>query len=145
MSKGKLAVFNDNAEIILSKEENEVFYDYSDCFTILNTDMALNPGVVKTKIEVEPQISAHDVSKKWYNLMQKCKYNRERFSGYYFDEETNTIYSLINVFIAATSFEGNEVKLEFHYGDKTEVLFPSDDEINAFVETYINEIKHTRG
>jgi hypothetical protein len=77
--------------------------------------------------------------------MQKCKYTRERFSGYYFDEETNTIYSLINVFIAATSFEGNEVKLEFHYGDKTEVLFPSDDEINAFVETYINEIKHTRG
>lgn len=118
MNKGKLELFNDNAEIILSKEENEVFYDYSNCLTILNRNIILDTGTIKTKIEVEPQLSTYDATKKWYNLMQKCKNNRERFYGQYFDEETNTIYSLINVFISAIGYEGNEVKLEFHYDFK---------------------------
>ena len=118
MSKGKLELFNNNSETILSKEENEVFYDYSNCLTILNTDIILDTGTIKTKIEVEPQISTYEITKKWYNLMQKCKNNRERFYGYYFDEETNTTYRLSNIFIAATDFEGNEVKLEFHYDFK---------------------------
>lgn len=64
MSKGKLELFNNNADIILSKEENEVFYDYSSCLTILNTDIILDTGTIKTKIDVESQISAQTVSKK---------------------------------------------------------------------------------
>lgn len=121
MSKGKLELFNNNSEIILSKEENEVFYDYSRCLTILNTDIILDTGTIKTKIEVDPQISTYEVTKKWYNLMQKCKNNRERFYGHYFDEETITTYRLSNVYIGAIDYEGNEVKLEFYY-DKKEAV-----------------------
>ena len=121
MSKGKLELFNNNAEIILSKEENEVFYDYSSCLTILNTDIILDTGTIKTKIEVEPQISTYEVTKKWYNLMQKCKNDHERFYGYYFDHETNITYRLSNIFIGAISYEDNEVKLEFYY-DKKEAI-----------------------
>lgn len=118
MSKGKLELFNNNSEIILSKEENEVFYDDSLCLTILNTDIIIDTGTIKTKIKVDPQISAHDVAREWYNLMQKCKNNRERLYGHYFEKETHTIYRLINIFIAAISYEGNEVELEFHYDKK---------------------------
>ena len=118
MSKGKLELFNNNAETILSKEENEVFYDYSLCLTILNRDIILDTGIIKTKIEVEPQMSIYDITKKWYNLMQKCKNSGERFYGHFFDKETNTIYRLINIFIAAIGYDGNKVELEFHYDKK---------------------------
>lgn len=131
MNKGKVELFNSNAEIILSNEENEVFYDYSSCLTILNTDVILDTGTIKTKIEVEPQISIYEVTKKWHNLMQKCKNNRERFYGHYFDEETNTTYRLINVYIGAIGYDGNEVKLEFYY-DKKEAV--SVDTLTKFLE-----------
>lgn len=50
--------------------------------------------------------------------MQKCKDDHERFYGYYFDEETTTTYKLSNIWIGCVEFDGNEVKLEFHYDFK---------------------------
>ena len=47
MNKDKLELFNDNVETILSKEDNEVFYDNSNYIELFNT----SPGTIKTKIE----------------------------------------------------------------------------------------------
>ena len=138
MNKGKLELFNDNVETILSKEDNEVFYDNSNYIDFLNT----NPGTIKTKIKVEPQVSVYDVMKNWCDLQQKCKDDHERFYGYYFDEATDTtykVYRLAGVYISnVTGYDDKEVELSFNYDDKEEVWFPSDDEINVFFETYIN-------
>ena len=48
MCKGKLELFNDNVETILSKEDNEVFSDASRPIEFLNK----TTGTIKTKIEV---------------------------------------------------------------------------------------------
>lgn len=137
MSKGKVELFNDKVETILSKEDNEVFYDHSNYTDFLDT----NPGTIKTKIKVEPQVSVYDVMKNWCNLMQKCKNTKERFYGYYFDETTDTtykVYRLADVYISnVTGYDDKEVELSFNYDDKKEVWYPSDDEINTFFETYI--------
>ena len=118
MSKGKLELFNDNVETILSKEDNEVFYDNSNYIELLNA----SPGTIKTKIEAKPQVSVYDVMKKWCNLQQKCKDDNERFYGYYFDEETNTTYRLTNIYISNVSVSyDKEVELSFNYDDKKEV------------------------
>ena len=53
MNKDKLELFNDNVETILSKENNEVFYDNSNYIEFLN----LSPGTIKTNIKVESQMS----------------------------------------------------------------------------------------
>ena len=138
MNKGKLELFNDNVETILSKEDNEVFYDNSNYIDFLNT----NPGTIKTKIKVEPQVSVYDVMKNWCDLQQKCKDDHERFYGYYFDEATDTtykVYGLAGVYISnMTGYDDKEVELSFNYDDKEEVWYPSDDEINVFFETHIN-------
>lgn len=138
MNKGKLELFNDNVETILSKEENEVFSDDSRSIEFLNK----TTGTIKTKIKVEPQVSVYDVMKNWCNLMQKCKNTKERFYGYYFDEATDTtykVYRLADVYISnVTGYDDKEVELSFNYDDKEEVWFPSDDEINVFFETHIN-------
>lgn len=138
MNKGKLELFNDNVETILSKEENEVFSDDSRPIEFLNK----TTGTIKTKIKVEPQVSVYDVMKNWCNLMQKCKNTKERFYGYYFDEATDTtykVYRLADVYISnVTGYDDKEVELSFNYDDKKEVWFPSDDEINVFFETHIN-------
>lgn len=138
MNKGKLELFNDNVETILSKEENEVFSDDSRPIEFLNK----TTGTIKTKIKVEPQVSVYDVMKNWCNLMQKCKNTKERFYGYYFDEATDTtykVYRLADVYISnVTGYDDKEVELSFNYDDKEEVWFPSDDEINVFFETHIN-------
>ena len=135
MSKGKLELFNDNAATILSKENNEVSYDNSNYIEFLN----ISPGTIKTNIKVESQMSIYDVMKKWYDLMQKCKDDNERFYDYYFDNETNTTYRLSNIYISNVGgYYDKEVKLSFNYDDKKEVCYQSDDEINSFFETYIN-------
>ena len=135
MSKGKLELFNDNVETILSKEDNEVFSDDSRPIEFLNK----TAGTIKTKVQVEPQVSIYDVMKRWCALQQKCKDDHERFYGYYFDEETNTTYKLTNIYISnVTGYDDKEVELSFNYDDKKEVWFPSDDEINTFFEIYIN-------
>ena len=138
MNKGKLELFNDNVETILSKEDNEVFYDNSNYIDFLNT----NPGTIKTKIKVEPQVSVYDVMKNWCDLQQKCKDDHERFYGYYFDKATDTtykVYGLAGVYISnMTGYDDKEVELSFNYDDKEEVWYPSDDEINVFFETHIN-------
>ena len=135
MNKDKLELFNNNVETILSKENNEVFYDNSNYIEFLN----VSPGTIKTNIKVEPQVSIYDVMKKWCDLMQKCKDDHERFYGYYFDDETNTTYRLSNIYISnVTDCNNKEVKLSFNYDDKKEFLYQSDDEINSFFETYIN-------
>ena len=134
MSKGKLELFNDSVETILSTEDNEVSYDNSNYIEFLN----VSPGTIKTNIKVESQMSIYDVMKKWCDLMQKCKDNHERFYGYYFDE-TNTAYRLTNIYISnVTDCNNKEVELSFNYEDKKEAWYPLDDEINAFFETYIN-------
>lgn len=124
----KLKLFNDNAETILSKEDNEVFYDNSRSTEFLNK----TTGTIKTtKIEVESQVSVYDVTKSWCDLQQRCKDDNERFYGYYFDDETGTtykIYRLAGVYISNVT----------GYGDKKEAWYPSDDEINVFFETYVN-------
>ena len=121
MSKGKLELFNDNVETILSKEDNEVFYDYSRPIEFLNK----TTGTIKTKIKVEPQVSVYDVMKNWYDLQQKCKDDHERFYGYYFDETTDTtykIYGLSGVYLSnVTGYDDKEVELSFNYDDKKEV------------------------
>ena len=132
MSKGKLELFNDNIETILSKENNEV---NSNCIDLFNT----NQGTVKTNIKVEPQVSIYDVMKNWCDLQQKCNDDNERFYDYYFDDETNTTYRLTNIYISnVSSSYDKEVELSFNYDDKKEVWGSSDDEINTFFETYIN-------
>ena len=135
MSKGKLDLFNNNVETILSKENNEVFYDDSNYVELFSK----NQSTIKTNIKVEPQMSIYDVMKKWYNLQQKCKDDHERFYDYYFDDETNTTYRLTNIYISNVggSYD-KEVELSFNYDDKKEVCYQSDDEINSFFETYIN-------
>ena len=135
MSKGKLELFNDNVETILSKEDNEVFYDNSNYIELFNT----SPGTIKTKIEAKPQVSVYDVMKKWCDLQQRCQDDNERFYGYYFDDETNTTYRLTNIYISnICDHYDKEVKLSFNYDDKKEFLYQSDGEINSFFETYIN-------
>ena len=135
MSKGKLELFNDSVETILSTEDNEVFYDNSNYIEFLN----ISPGTIKTNIKVGSQMSIYDVMKKWCDLMQKCKDDHERFYDYYFDDETNTTYRLTNIYISNVGGHyDKEVKLSFNYDDKKEVWYPSDDEINSFFETYIN-------
>ena len=138
MSKGKLKLFNDNVETILSKEDNEVFYDNSNYIEFLN----ISPGTIKTKIEAKPQVSVYDVVKKWYDLQQRCIDDHERFYGYYFDDETGTTYRLTNLYISNITVpdysDYKEVELSFNYDDKKEVWYPSDDEINTFFEIYIN-------
>ena len=135
MSKGKLELFNDSVETILSKENNEVFYDNSNYIEFLN----ISPGTIKTNIKVEPQVSIYDVMKSWCDLQQKCKDDHERFYGYYFDDETNTTYRLTNIYISNVSVSSDkEVELSFNYDDKKEFLYQSDGEINSFFETYIN-------
>ena len=138
MSKGKLKLFNDNVETILSKEDNEVFYDNSNYIEFLN----ISPGTIKTKIEAKPQVSVYDVVKKWYDLQQRCIDDNERFDGYYFDDETGTTYRLTNLYISNITGpdypDYKEVELSFNYDDKKEVWYPSDDEINTFFEIYIN-------
>ena len=124
----KLKLFNDNVETILSKKDNEVFYDNSRSTEFLNK----TTGTIKTtKIEVESQVSVYDVTKSWCDLQQKCKDGHKRFYGYYFDEATGTtykIYRLAGVYISNVT----------GYGAKKEAWYPSDDEINVFFETYIN-------
>ena len=135
MNKGKLELFNNNVETILSTEDNEVFYDNSNYIEFLN----VSPGTIKTNIKVESQMSIYDVVKKWCGLMQKCKADHERFYGYYFDDETNTTYRLSNIYISnVTDCNNKKVELSFNYDDKKEVWYPSEDEINAFFKTYIN-------
>ena len=135
MSKGKLELFNDNVETILSTKDNEVSYDNSNYIESLN----ISPGTIKTNIKVESQMSIYDVMKKWCDLMQKCKDDHERFYGYYFDDETNTAYRLTNIYISnVTDCNNKKVELSFNYDDKKEVWYPSDDEINTFFEVYIN-------
>ena len=135
MSKGKLELFNDNVETILSKEDNEVFYENSNYIELFNT----SPGTIKTKIEAKPQVSVYDVMKKWCDLQQRCQDDNERFYGYYFDDETNTTYRLTNIYISnICDHYDKEVKLSFNYDDKKEFLYQSDGEINSFFETYIN-------
>ena len=135
MNKGKLELFNNNVETILSTEDNEVFYDNSNYIEFLN----VSPGTIKTNIKVESQMSIYDVVKKWCGLMQKCKDDHERFYGYYFDDETNTTYRLSNIYISnVTDCNNKKVELSFNYDDKKEVWYPSEDEINAFFKTYIN-------
>ena len=108
MSNGKLELFNDNLETILSKENNELFN--------------INQDTTKTNIKVEPQVSIYDVMKNWCDLQQKCKDDNERFYGYYFDEETNTTYRLTNIYISNVSVSyDKEVELSFNYDDKKEV------------------------
>lgn len=59
-----------------------------------------------SKVKVEPQISTYDVIKKWYNLVRKCNSNKERFYGYFFDEETNITYRVTNIYISnVTSYD----------------------------------------
>ena len=135
MNKGKLELFNNNVETILSKENNEVFYDNSNYVELFSTDQ----GTIKTNIKVEPQVSIYDIMKSWCDLQQKCKDGHERFYDYYFDDETNTTYRLTNIYISnAGGHYDKEVKLLFNYDDKKEVWHQSDDEINSFFETYIN-------
>ena len=135
MSKGKLELFNDSVETILSTEDNEVFYDNSNYIEFLN----VSPDTIKTNIKVESQMSIYDVMKKWCDLMQKCKDDHERFYGYYFDDETNTTYRLSNIYISnVTDCNNKKVELSFNYDDKKEVWYQSDDDINSFFETYIN-------
>ena len=135
MNKGKLELFNDSVETILSTEDNEVFYDNSNYIEFLN----VSPGTIKTNIKVESQMSIYDVMKKWCDLMQKCKDDHERFYGYYFDDETNTTYRLSNIYISnVTDCNNKKVELSFNYDDKKEVWYQSDDEINSFFETYVN-------
>ena len=135
MNKGKLELFNNNIETILSKENNEVFYDNSNYIEFLN----ISPGTIKTSIKVGSQMSIYDVMKKWCDLMQKCKDDHERFYGYYFDDETNTTYRLSNIYISnVDGHYDKEVKLSFNYDDKKEVWHQSDGEINSFFKTYIN-------
>ena len=108
MNNGKLELFNDNLETILSKENNELF----------NT----NQDTTKTNIKVEPQVSIYDVMKNWCDLQQKCKDDNERLYGYYFDEETNTTYRLTNIYISNISVSyDKEAELSFNYDDKKEV------------------------
>src|SRR5574344_653297 len=97
MSKGKLELFNDNVETILSKEDNKVFYDNSNYIELFNA----SPGTIKTKIEAKPQVSVYDVMKKWCDLQQRCQDDNERFYGYYFDDETGTTYRLTNLYISS--------------------------------------------
>ena len=134
----KLKLFNDNVETILSKEDNEVFYDNSNYIEFLN----ISPGTIKTKIEADSQISIYDIMKKWYDLQQRCIDDHERFYGYYFDDETGTTYKLTNLYISNITVSDypdyKEVELSFNYYDKKEVWYPSDDEINVFFETYVN-------
>ena len=135
MSKGKLKLFNDNVETILSKEDNEVFYDNSNYIEFLN----ISPGTIKTNIKVGSQISIYDVMKQWCDLMQKCKDDHERFYGYYFDDETNTTYRLTNIYISNVGgYYDKEVKLSFKYDDKKEVRYQSENEIKSFFEIHIN-------
>ena len=138
MSKGKLKLFNDNVETILSKEDNEVFSDASRPIEFLNK----TTGTIKTKIEAKPQVSVYDVMKKWCDLQQRCQDDHERFYGYYFDDETGTTYRLTNLYISNITGPNypdyKEVELSFNYDDKKEVWYPSDDEINTFFEIYIN-------
>ena len=135
MNKGKLELFNNNVETILSKENNEVFYDNSNYVELFSTDQ----GTIKTNIKVEPQVSIYDIMKNWCNLQQKCKDDHERFYGYYFDDETNTTYRLSNIYISnVTDCNNKKVELSFNYDDKKEVWYQSDDEINSFFETYVN-------
>lgn len=145
MNKGKLELFNDNVETILSKEENEVFSDDSIPIEFLNK----TTGTIKTKIKVEPQVSVYDVMKNWCDLQQKCKNDHERFYGYYFDEATDTtykVYRLAGVYISnVADYDDNEVELSFNYDNKEEVWFPSEDEINVFFETYINTLNRLGG
>ena len=118
MSKGKLELFNDNVETILSTKDNEVFYDNSNYIEFLN----ISPGTIKTNIKVESQVSIYDVMKKWCDLMKKCKDDHERFYGYYFDDETNTTYRLSNIYISnVTDCNSKEIELSFNYDDKKEV------------------------
>ena len=135
MNKGKLELFNNNVETILSKENNEVFYDNSNYVELFNT----NQDTIKTNIKVEPQVSIYAVMKNWCNLQQKCKDDNEIFYNYYFDDETNTTYRLTNIYISnVDGHYDKEVKLSFNYDDKKEVWYQSEDEINSFFETYIN-------
>ena len=61
-----------------------------------------------SEVKVEPQISTYDVMKKWYNLVRKYKNNKERFYGYFFDEETNVTYRVTNIYISnVTSYDDN--------------------------------------
>ena len=118
MNKGKLELFNDNAATILSKENNEVFYDDSNYIELFN----INQGTIKPNIKVEPQVSIYDVMKNWCNLQQKCKDDHERFYDYYFDDEINTTYRLTNIYISnVDGYYNKEVKLSFNYDDKKEV------------------------
>ena len=101
MSKGKLELFNDNIETILSKENNELFN--------------INQDTTKTNIKAEPQVSIYDVMKNWCDLQQKCKDDHERFYGYYFDDETNTTYRLSNIYISnVTDCNNKKVELSFN-------------------------------
>lgn len=120
MSKGKLELFNDNVETILSKEDNEVFSDDSRPIEFLNK----TTGTIKTKIKVDPQVSVYDVMKNWCDLQQKCKDDHERFYGYYFEEATDTtykIYGLAGVYISNVGYDDKEFELSFNYDDKKEV------------------------
>ena len=135
MNKGKLELFNNNVETILSKENNEVFYDNLNYIELFSTDQ----GTIKNNIKVEPQVSIYDVMKNWCDLQQKCKDDHEIFYNYYFDDETNTTYRLTNIYISNVGGRyDKEVKLSFNYDDKKEFLYQSDGEINSFFEIYIN-------
>ena len=135
MNKGKLELFNNNVETILSKENNEVFYDNSNYVELFSTDQ----GTIKTNIKVEPQVSIYDIMKNWCNLQQKYKDDHEIFYDYYFDDETNTTYRLTNIYISnICDHYDKEVKLSFNYDDKKEVWYQSENEINSFFKTYIN-------
>lgn len=140
-AKGKLNLFSNNAEIILSKEDNEVFSDDSRPIEFLNK----TTGTIKTKIEVEPQVSVYDVMKSWYGLQQKNKDEHERFYGYYFDEATDTTYGLAGVYISSItgvdSDSAKEIILAFNYDDKEEIYYPKEADIDAFFETYITIAK----
>ena len=87
--------------------------------------------------------------KSWCDLQQKCKDERERFYGYYFDETTSAtykVYRLAGVYISnITGYDNKEVEISFNYDDKKEVWYPSDDEINTFFETYINVSEELEG
>ena len=134
MSKGKLELFNDDVDTILSKEDNEVFSDDSRPIEFLNQ----TTGTIKTKLKVEPQVSVYDVMKSWCELQQKCKDDHERFYGYYFEDE-DKVYRLTGIYISnITGYDDKEVELSFNYDDKKEVWFPKEDEINTFFETTID-------
>ena len=93
-------------------------------------------------IDAKPQVSVYDVMKNWCDLQQRGQDDHERVYCYYFDDETGITYRLTNLYnssiISHNYPDYQEVELSFNYDDKKEVLYPSNDKINAFFEIYIN-------